>query len=453
MKYVVMVLVAFLLGSCFGTAYETPSGHIETGFPTATETTAPIIVATETQLPPTETATATPVAVQALNDLPAWMKNPDSTVLAALITDDLTRIRKVAFYNAATGEKYEISMSKDVRGFFWYDNMNFGLLSRDLKTAYRVNLQTGQVHPATISSQATRLLDKDWVNGLVMFKESTNEFVFDKARFNNTSRNKTFAAEWVGSQKNVVVTDTKTNQVVWESATAENFWITGFIWSPIDDRHLAFLQGSPKPFSDFVTEYISLTIVDVTDGKIISTYSGNFGGLRWSPDGKKILYQDPLVHYSNYGFSAQDAPCILFLGTSEKRCLRAIPRLVPEGYTLETTSNYEWGMNSETVFYTYLYASQSEERTLGNLCIYSLVTSYISCPTQNLEVLQDRSVGLYEVSPDQEYIYFCHWDHDGAHANDGIIRFDGKGFFSWTGAIQNQGPIVCSFDTLWRPLP
>jgi hypothetical protein len=79
--------------------------------------------------------------------------------------------------------------------------MNFGLLSKDLKTAYRVNLQTGQVNTETISSQSARLLDKDSVNGLVMFKEPNDEFVFDKVRFNNTSKNKTFAAEWVDSQK------------------------------------------------------------------------------------------------------------------------------------------------------------------------------------------------------------------------------------------------------------
>jgi hypothetical protein len=249
------------------------------------------------------------------------------------------------------------------------------------------------------------------------------------------------------------VTDTKTNQVVWESATAENYWITDITWSPTEDSHLAFLQGSPKPLSDFVTENISLTIVDVTTGKIISTYSGDFGGLSWSPDGNKILYQDPMVHYSNYGYSFQDAPCILFLATGEKRCLSAIPRLVPEGYKLETIRNYEWGINSETIFYTYVYDSQSEEKTLGNLCIYSLVDSHITCPTQNLEVLHGRSVGLYDVSPNQEYIYFCYWNNDTVTANDGVIKFDGKAFFSWTGAIQDQGPTVCSFDTLWRPLP
>jgi hypothetical protein len=291
----------------------------------------------------------------------------------------------------------------------------------------------------------------------VRFKESNKEFVFDNAILSNASKNKSFTAEWRGDQTTVVVTDTKAGQVIWESDEIENVWVTDFIWSPIDDSHLAFLQGSPQVIadypSDFITENIVLTIVDVTSGETISSYSVDFGGLSWSPDGKKILYQDPMVFYSNYGYSFQDAPCLLFLATGEKRCLRAIPRLVPEGYKLERTRNYQWGINSDLVFFAYVYDLKLEEgKMLGNLCMYSLVTSYITCPTQNLEVMQGQSVGLYDISPNQEYIHFCYWNANADFANDGVVKFDGTGFFSWTGAIQNGGPTVCSFDILWRPL-
>lgn len=445
MKYMKLGLAAFFLVSCSGTSYQTPSsGPVEAANPTKTETVAPAVA--------TKTPEVTPVVIPSLDDLPTWLKDASPNVLAALITDDPKRIRDVHFFNA-TGERYAIPMPKDTRGFFWYDSMNFGFLSKDLRTAYHIKFETGEITTESISPESTRLLDKDGVNGLVRFKESSNEFVFDKAMFSNASKNKSFVTECAGDPKTIVVTDTRTGQVIWESDAIENVWITGCAWSTVDDNQLAFLQGSPKPLSDFVTESISLTIVDVINGEIISTYSGDFGGLHWSPDGKKILYQDPMVHYNNYGYPFQDAPCLLFLATSEKRCLRAIPRLVPEGYKLETTRNYQWGTNSDSVFFAYAYVSQLEEgKMLGNLCMYSLITSYITCPTQNLEVMQDQSVGLYNISPNQEYIHFCYWNANADFANDGVVKFDGTGFFSWTGAIQDQGPTVCSFDILWRPL-
>jgi len=373
---------------CSKTSHATPLIEtVEIAFPTRTEAVETATVATDTPLPYTETPEARPSVIPTIYDLPAWLTSLNANVLAALITDNFKGIRNIAFFNAGTAERFEIPMPQDTMGFFWYDSMNFGFLSNDLKTAYRIDFATGKVYTEPVSPQSTRLLDRDWVNGLVRFQESNTEFVFDKAIFSWASKNKSFTAEWVDSQKNIVVTDTKNHQIVWQSDTAENYWTTDFLWSPIDDTHLAFLQGTFKPNTDVITENISLTIVDVTTGKIISTFAGDFGGLAWSPDGAKILYQDPLVHYQTYGIPFQDAPCILFLDTSESRCLRAIPRLVPEGYELTTTFDYEWSSDSRSIYYAYLYYSQQTEETLGNLCVYNLVDGHITCPTQNLEFL------------------------------------------------------------------
>jgi len=459
MKYTLVALAVIVLVSCSGTANQTPSSSpIETAILTVTEQLETVTVVTKTSLPHTQTPEVIPTVIPSLNDLPSWLKDSNPNVLAALITDDPKRIRDVAFFNAATGERYEIPMPKDTSGFFWYDNMNFGFLSKDLKTAYHIDFKTGNISIEAISSSSTRLLDKAWVNGLVRFKETNNQFVFDKAMFSYASKNKSFVTECAGDPKTIVVTETTTGQAIWESDAIENVWVTGCAWSPVDDNQLVFIQGSPKPEGDFVTESISLTIVDVTTGKIISTHSGNFGGILWSPDGAMILYQDPLVHYHNYGIPFQDAPCILFLATGETRCLRAIPRLVPNGYKLVTTSDYEWGVDSRTIIYAYLYNSQSNDEILGNLCMYSLINGSIACPTQNLEALHGQSAGLHNISPNQEYIRFCYsvstpLNDYADTANDGVIKLDGSGFFSWTGAIQDGGPNTCSFDTLWRPLP
>ena len=456
MKYVILSWITVLLVSCSGI-------NNQTSLPTQIETASTAIV--ETQGPinttPTDAVESTPIPTSTVYDFPSWMYSAETGILAALFRDDLEHTRKIYFFNAATGEKFELNPTMPFGGFFWYDNMNFGLLAKDLKTAYKFSLQTGQVSTESISPQSTRFLTRDWVNGLVIFNEpSSGEIIFDDARQTNKSWNKEFTAQWNDDDKAITVTDTMTNQVIWELALPENRYGTEFVWSPVDENYLAFLQGGPEPLNGFITEDMTLTIVDVVEGTILSSYDGDFGILRWSPDGKMILYQNPLFRYRNYGFAFKDAPCILILETGEKRCLRNIPRVVPTGYNLGTTGVYKWANDSKSIFYTYVYflESESQYEVLGNLCNYSLVDSHINCPTQDLEVLHGRSVIYYDLSPDEQYIHFCYSAstilNDYADiADDGIIKVDGSGFFSWVGTIQDGGPQTCSIDTLWRPLP
>jgi len=284
----------------------------------------------------------------------------------------------------------------------------------------------------------------------------TNERLFRKAEhgiYENLSRNGRFSAEWDENQMGIVVTDNQTNQVIWESELFQDTYGTSLRWSPKDESRLAYLRGKPGERSEFITELITLTIVDVVTGKVLGSYAGDFGRLEWSPDGQKILYEAPITYY---GLAFTDAPCILFLNIGEKRCLRSIPRLVPEGYDLTTTGVYKWGLSNETIYYTYIYGK--EGNWIGNLCMYSLVTSYIICPTENLEALRGMTIIDHDISPDQQFLYFCYSAssllNDYADtAYDGVIKVDGSGFFSWKGLVQIGGPQVCSPSTLWRPLP
>jgi hypothetical protein len=453
MKYMFFCLISAILVSCSGVSVLTPIPYqSKTPFPTMAKT---VVVATNTSSSVVE---ATPIPTDTVYDFPLWMKSPETVILAALVKDDLKHSRKVHFFNAATGEKFELSPTMRFGGFFWYDNMNFGLLSEDMKTTYKYNLQTGKVSEESVPPESTRFLSKDWVNGLVTFNDPANgKIAFDNVRQRNKSLNKLFSAEW-NENKVLTVTDNKSNQVVWEYTLPENRYGTEFIWSPINENQLAFLQGSLEPLNEFIIEDMTLTIVDVAEGKVLSSYDGDFGIIQWSPDGKMILYEDPWFRYRNYGVSFKDAPCILILATGEKRCLRSIPRVVPPGYKLSTTGVYQWAKDSSSLYYTYLYNSPSENGMLGNLCNYSLVTSYINCPTQGLEVLHGRSVSGYDISPDEQFIYFCYsassiLNDYADNSSDAIIKNDGSGFFSWIGTIQDSGPQLCSVDTLWRPQP
>ena len=141
MKNVNLILVTVLLVSCSGIqGQQTPNlNQISTASTVVAETQAPI------QKAPTATAVSTTIPTSTVYDFPSWMSHPDTVMLAALIRDDTEGTRKINFFNAATGEKFEMSPSIDFGGFFWHDNMNFGLLAEDMMTSYTFNLQSGQV--------------------------------------------------------------------------------------------------------------------------------------------------------------------------------------------------------------------------------------------------------------------------------------------------------------------
>lgn len=405
--------------------------------------------------------------------LPTWMSNASTNILAALITDDTKDALKISFYNAATGEKYEIMIPGNVRGFFWYDNAHFGFLANDLKSLELIDMNTGQTSDTALAPESLRLWNLEHENYRISGRElAALEIVSENSSgsgmlleqlqsdWNNKSKSKLFAAEWsIERRDTLTVTDTRNKQTVWEAKLPDNTFGTEFAWSPTDEGWLAFIQGQPLPYNDVEMNAIKLTIVDVVKQKTLWTYDGDFGRIAWSPDGKKILYQNNASRYSNYGVGFRDAPCILFVETGIKRCLRSIPRVVPPGFVLATTADYAWGTDNESIFYTYLYGSQqSSGKMSGNLCEYNLKDGHINCPTENLAELRENSIIYYEISPDQQFIHFCISAssvlNDYADtSSDGIINVDGTGFFSWTGAIIDGGPRSCSQKTIWRPLP
>ncbi len=428
MKNWIFGLFVFFLSACSGFSSQT-SQPVKINPISVTETQVSI---------KTPNVTITPIAVSATPsfDFPLWMSNPETVILATLITDEINQTNKIHFINASTQEIFELDVSKDFGGFFWFDNLNFGVVVKDTKTVQKYNLQTGEI--------------------------LTESFPFDnlseywRDRF---IKSKKYFTELDAEDKILTVKDTKTNETVWEVALPENRYVTEVVWSPVNENVLAFLQGSPDLPIGRITQNMTLTIVDITKGEIIATYDGDFGILEWSPDGKMLLYLDPSFYYRLYGVAFQDAPCLLILATGEKRCLRSIPRVIPEGYELLTTGIYDWTSDSNSIFYTYAYKLPSQWSILGNLCNYSLIDSQIYCPTQNLEVLKERSIINYKLSPNEQFIYFCYStstlveDYAG-EANDGIIKMDGTGFLSWTGRIINGYPNhLCSPNSYWRPLP
>jgi hypothetical protein len=466
MRIIFGSLIVLLLASCSNSTVQTTSTlqPLET-LSTSTSSTATAIT--------TELPTPASVALQSDYPFPAWISNPETNILAALITNDNQHTRKISFINPATSESYDIPIPEDVRGYFWYDNENFGLLFQDLQSAARINLQTGEVLTESISAEATQFLnpeDDDYssayiptANALEITNDSTTGgIIFGRpsyTKYGNRSKSGQFSASWGGENNTrITVMDNKTHQMIWDSGPfEETYYGTLFRWSPKDENQLAYLQGKlVKPESDFVSQTVVLTVVDVVKGKVLGRYGGNIGLLVWSQDGRRILYEGAETSYQNQGVEFKDSPCILFLELAETRCLKSIPRLVAKGYQLVTTGVYRWSPDSKSIFYTYIYKRQ--DKIIGNLCVYELVTGHIDCPVDNLDALKGMTITNLDISPDGQFIHFCYSAasilNDYADiSNDSLIKVDGTGFFSWAGAIHAGTPDQsCSHGTLWRPL-
>ncbi len=470
MKYLLLGSIVLCCVSCAGPAKQ-PTLTIrpsQTATRKATPTATPVAVAS---------VAPTPIALPSSYALPDWMKNPETKILAALVTDSrvdyLHPFYSMDFYNTATDEKFNINIPENVSGFFWYDSMDFGFLDDDLKNLELIDLHTGQTSKNALAPESLRLWNLEhehYSNGgarelsalEIIHDPASNGVLIEQTGYDwqNKSKSKLFSADWnPDHQDTLIIADTNSQQIFWKLKLPVGFYGTEFAWSPADENTLAFVQGQPT-MSDFEMKAMTLTIIDVVTQKTLGTYEGDFGRIAWSPDGKKILYENNASRFSSYGVGFSDAPCILFIETGVKRCLRSIPRFVPDGFKVATTGGYQWSSDGQSIFYKYeyYYPSTKEYKGFGSLCIYSLLDAHINCPTKNLDILQEHTISYYTVSPDQQFIYFCYSDSSSlsdmaGDSNNVLIRIDGTGFFSWPGMLQDGGPTTCSGSLLWRPLP
>ena len=51
---------------------------------------------------------------------------------------------------------------------------------------------------------------------------------------------------------------------------------------------------------------MTLSLVDLRDGRVVKSYKGCFGPIEWSPDGRQILYLDPYFYLSTVQIEIED---------------------------------------------------------------------------------------------------------------------------------------------------
>lgn len=459
-----LCLSLLILSSC--TSSLNATSEINTPFPVLISSITP---------PPSSTPTVSTLSptVTAYN-FPQWIKNSDTAILAALIRDDLGKPRGISFFNATTGEKFELEMPTALGGFFWYDNAHFGFLSDDFQVMNLLNLSNGQVIKINLTSKSTRLLAINGsINPLVIKQDplSPSTSLFDYA-FNYWgspySIDTRYFAESIGSnfENYIKVTDLETGQIIWQSNPSDGYVDVHFLWSPVKNSHLAVVMGSLSETGfELPINNTMLIVVDIKTGEIITSHKVDAGRIQWSPDGTKILYRDAMSDYWNFGYGFTKAPCFLNIETRKESCFWRIPNHPPpDGYTLITTDDYQWSSDGKSFYFTYSY--RSTNGMIGNICNYNLASGNLICPTDNLTEFPEWNIdwrygwiiSTYSLSPDGKNISFCLdsdsplSDAQGGPSQNGLIETNGTNFTTW---VNSEDALTrCSFySPLWRPLP
>ena len=263
----------------------------------------------------------------------------------------------------------------------------------------------------------------------------------------------------------------ETGKIIWQSNAGETHILGKYGWSPVTDNYLAVVEGEKGPSYDFdlTIKNTHLIVVDVSTGRIVTSVKDDVGIISWSPDGTKILYQNPDSINFHSGYLSRQAPCIFSIQSGKANCIwNIINQSIPSGYKLITTALYQWSEIGDRIYYVYEYDNKGKIKS--SLCIYDLITGSIKCPVDKPEAPSEWSgqwydatdIDWYDVSPDEKFIHFCISSHTlssddySGPSSDGLVDIKGQRLITWSGPklFENDDQLRCStINAIWRPLP
>lgn len=445
-KKLAILLSICLLAACApATAQPTPRPTVTvTASPT---TTSPTQIITPTNIPAVEPTPSTNIPAQ--YQLPDWINDPQANV-AVMITDVKDHIYTLSFLNVVTRDSFDISLSPNlIRGYFWMpDGKLFGFLASDLKTIFLVNLGNGNVDQHPISEKTVRLLSAEKIGIIEPLiahgSLEQDDFHLVSSHQSDFSANFKYRAKMdyeSAASPFLIVENLESGSITPITTPSDRMGGYQFAWSP-KVSYLEFLQGTDgtagmTPTGQKITIY-------KPDGQKVTSFEGDFRSPKWSPDGSKILYEEP----------ASNSPCILEINTGVKKCIREIGRNHSE---LSYTGSFSWSQNEKQIYYTY-HSDQDEIKS--GFCVYNLLSGINFCPTTNVPELKTANVEWYNVSPNEQFLVFsagssCAGCDFWGEPSSIMIGMDGKNSYSLGEEILVTDLYTFSYPMatlLWRPI-
>lgn len=441
--FILFFIVAILTGcTARSDAATVTTAATDTLYPTNTISPSKTPTPNPSNTPqPTQTPTATPITHI---DVPGWLGDPNASVLLIPRGEYDSEIHTFVFINADSGEEFELPDQTNIGGYFWMSNgLYFGMIDFENRTISFLDVKTGDFERAIPLQESFRFVDLHsnkvlhnyFVYGaspdddqlLITRPLYENDFENRYLSFNGTfialrsvNNNGLFGVEIIRTSERIkLLPDNELTD-------------TGFSWSP----NMLYLAVS---LSDK-----TMRIYDVESGNLIRNYT-NANNPMWAPNGEWVLYNIPInLHRGdNRSDYIENSPCISNIFTGVIRCLSFLKKIHAGNYI----GNYQWLPDGKSL--TYLFYDYDLRQ--GGICITNLTEFEVSCPTEDIEELNQQAVFDFIVSPNGKYIVM-RWSERTNPGTDDI----GMLYYAILSVKNNMfiplGPVTHYHATsLWRP--
>lgn len=351
--------------------------------PISSATPRPTIKPTSPLLSAEPSSTVDP----ATYNFPQWLIDRSNSVFMT-ITDVSGNTSQLSFFNAATGERYDLQIENS-GGYFWVNGgRSVGLLSHDGISLRLINLDANSRYSDTVVFDgATRFLSFDITYGppkpLILsrkFGAYTDSFILFYWYWD---QNLAYDGQYIAYESThalaglgpLTVENLQTEEIFQIKKSDNRVNILDYMWSPTND-YLAVLQTEEEPQQFQVGQY--LEIYEASTGKMISSFGGTeLRNIQWSPDGLQVLYLEGAL------------PCIRQLNSDVPNCFLQI----------EHQGLIRWTPDGQSIS----YIDGSGDRMSGGLCVFNLKTQQSNCLTEDIPELAGQTIVSYKTSPDGNY--------------------------------------------------